>query len=69
MALCGIECIELTTRGINNLGLNFFYNKQVENVENFAKHIINMEKVFNFWPMANPTIQGKITIPKTLALS
>ena len=69
MELCGMECIDLTNNSGKILGIHFSYNKKIENEENFIKFIKKIENVFKIWRVRNLTVQGKITIFKTLAIS
>ena len=43
--LCGIECIDLT----KNSGIHFFYNKKIENEEDFVKLIKKIENIPKIW--------------------
>ena len=63
--LCGIECIDLTKIS----GIHSFYNKKIENEENFVKLIKKIENVLKIWRKRNLTVQDKINIFKTLAIS
>ena len=69
MELCGMECIDLTKNSIKILGIHFSYNKKIENEVNFIKFVKKIENVLKIWRLRNLTIQGKITIFKTLAIS
>ena len=69
LELCGMECIDLTKNSVKILGIHFSYNKKIENEENFIKIIKKIENVLKIWRIRNLTIQGKITIFKTLAIS
>ena len=69
MALCGMDCIDLTKKTIKILGIHFSYNKKLETEENFIRHVWKIEKVLKLWRMRNLTLEGKITIFKTLAIS
>ena len=51
------------------LGIHFSYNKKIENEENFIKLIKKIENVLKIWRIRNLTVQDKITIFKTLAIS
>ena len=51
------------------LGIHFSYNKKIEDEENFIKLIKKIENVLKIWRIRNLTVQGKITIFKTLAIS
>ena len=69
VALCGMQCINLKEETLKILGIHFSYNENREHEENFKKHIVKMEKVLKMWKMRNLTIEGKITIFKSLAIS
>ena len=69
MALCGAKCVDLANFSIKILGVHYSYNKQVQNDQNFLNHISKIESVLKIWRMRNLTIQGKITVFKTLAIS
>ena len=69
VALCRMECIDLTTKTIKILGIHFSYNNNVKNNKNFMKHIRKIEQVLKLWRMRYLSIEGKITVFKTLALS
>ena len=62
-----MEICEQKTR--YSLDIHFSYNKKIENEENFIKLIKKIENVLKIWKTRNLTVQGKITIFKTLAIS
>ena len=68
MELCGTECIDLTRNSVKTLGIHFSYDKKIENEENFIKLIKKIENVLKIWRIRNLTVQGQITIFKTLAI-
>ena len=69
MTVCGIKCIDITTETINILSAHFCNNQKLKTQKNFVKSITNMQHVLNLWRMRNITLEGKIIIFKTLALS
>ena len=69
VAVSEIKCIELTKDAIKILGIFFSYSKNIELEQNFKKTIIVIEKVLRMWRRRNLTLEGKIIIFKTLALS
>ena len=69
LGLCVMKCINLKDETIKILGVHFSYNESKENEESFKKHIIKIENVLRMWKMRNLTIEGRITIFKTLAIS
>ena len=49
LALCGMDCIDLTKTAIQILGMH--YKKKLETEENFIKHVQKIEKVLKLWRM------------------
>ena len=49
LALCGMDCIDLTKTAIQILGMH--YKKKLETEENFMKHVQKIEKVLKLWRM------------------
>ena len=45
------------------------YSKRLENDENYKRYIIKFETLLKLWRMRQLTIEGKILIFKTLAIS
>ena len=62
LALCGMDCIDLTKKTIKILGIHFSYNKKLETEENFIRHVRKIETVLKLWGMGNLTVEGKINI-------
>ena len=56
-------------RYCQNIELQFAYNKKIQNEKNFYKVILDTQNILNLWWMRSLTIEGKITIFKTLILS
>ena len=69
LAVCGMKNIDLTVDAIKILGLYFSYNQIIQNDLNFCKTISKIQSVLKVWRMRNLTLEGKITIFKSLALS
>ena len=69
LALCSMDCIDVTKKTIKVLGIHFSYNKKLETEENVIRHVWKIEKVLKLWRMRNLTAEGKTTILKTLAIS
>ena len=69
MALCGMERVNLKNSTIKILGIHFLYSKRLENDENYKRYIIKFETLLKLWRMRQLTIEGKILIFKTLAIS
>ena len=64
-----MECVNLNNNTIKILGIHFSYNKSLENDENYKRYIIKIEKLLKLWRMRQLTIEVKILIFKTLAIS
>ena len=69
IALCGMECVNLKNNTIQILGIHFSYNRSLGNDENYRRYIIKIEKLLKLWRMRQLTIEGKILVFKTLAMS
>ena len=69
VAVCGMNCIDLTTETTKILGIHFSYNSQVQNEQNYLNTVKSIEKVLKLWRMRNLLLAGKITVFKTLAIS
>ena len=69
VALCGMKCIDLTKNSIKILGIHFSYNKKFQDDMNFCDTIKNISNVTKLWRMQNLSLEGKITVFKTLAVS
>ena len=57
MALFGMQCISLNEQTVKIWGIQFSYNKKLEEEKNFNNHIIKMRDL---------TIEGKIVIFKAI---
>ena len=69
VALCGMRCVNLHEDTTKILGIHYWYNKQLENEENFKKYITKIENVLKLWRARNLSLEEKITVFKSLALS
>ena len=69
MAVCGIQCVDLVSDTIKILGTHFSYNEKLKEERNFCLIIANIRRVLKLWKLQNLTLEGKILIFKTLALS
>ena len=68
VALCALRCENLYEDTIKILGIHYSYNKQLENDENFKKYISKIENALKLWRARNLSLEGKITVFKSLAL-
>ena len=64
-----MDCIDLPKKTMKVLGTHFSRNKKLETEENFIRPVREIEKVLKLWRMRNLTLEVKITIFKTLAIS
>ena len=68
MELCGMESIDLIKNSVKILGIHFYYNKKIENEENFIKLIMKIENILkilrtrNLIPHTNIDQLNKIQI-------
>ena len=69
MGLCGMNCIDLTEDVIKILGIYFSYNKKLELEKNFLNHIAKIQNILKLWKLRNLTIEGRIVVFKSLAIS
>ena len=69
MALCGMDCISLTEDVIKILDIYFSYNKKLEQEKNFLNHIVKIQNILKLWKLRNLTIEGRIVVFKSLAIS
>ena len=69
IVLCGMECVNLKNNTIKILGIHFSYYRSLENDENYRRYITKIEKLLKLWRMRQLTIEGKILVFETLAIS
>ena len=69
VALCGMKNINLTKESIKILEVHIFYNEKIQDDLNCTKTIKNLSNVIKLWHMRKLTLEGKITIFKSLAIS
>lgn len=69
MALCGMKSINLKYDFIKILGVCYSYNKEVENEKNFMNHIKQIQNILKTWRTRDLSLEGKVTIFKSLAIS
>ena len=69
VALCGLKNIVLTEECIKILGVHISYNKNLQDDMNFCNTVKNIYNVVRIWRLRNLSLEGKITIFKTLAIS
>ena len=69
VALCGMKCANLNNETVKILGVHFSYNKNIEQDKNFSEHILKIESILKLWRMRQLTLEGRITVFKSLAIS
>ena len=69
VAVCGMRCIDLNVDTLKILGTHFSYNKKLKDEKNFYKTVTDMQRVLKIWKMRRLTLEGKIVIFKTIAIS
>ena len=69
VALCGLKSVNLTKERIKILGVHLSYNEKLQNELNFCTAIKNICNVIKLWRMRHLSLEGKITIFNSLAIS
>ena len=62
-----MKCVNLINGTVKILGVQFSYNKNLQQDKNFCEHIIKVENILKLWCMRQLTLEGRITIFKSLA--
>ena len=68
MALCGMECTDLTSDVINFKYL-LFSQQKLEQKKNFFNHTVKIQSILKLWKLRNLSIEGRIVVFKSLAIS
>ena len=69
MAVSGMQSVDLTRDALKILGVYFSYNINLMNQKNYCQAITNIHGILKIWRMRNLSIEGKIVVFKTLAIS
>ena len=69
VALCGMKCVNLNNETVKILGVHFSYNKNLEQDKKFSDYILKIESILKLWRMRQLTLEGRITVFKSLAIS
>ena len=69
MTVCDMQTVYLTKDAIKILGIYFSYNINLMNQKNYCKAITSIHGILKLWRMRNLSIEGKIVVFKTLAIS
>ena len=64
-----MRCIDLNVDTLKILGTHFSYNEKLKEEKNFYKIVTDMQRVLKIWKMRRLTLEGKIVIFKTIAIS
>ena len=69
VALCGLKSVNLTKESIKILSVHLSHNEKLQIELNFCTTIKNISNVIKLWRMRHLSLEGKITIFKSLAIS
>ena len=69
VALCGMKCFNRNNQTVKILGVYRPYNKNLEQDKNFCEHVVKKENILKLWRMRQLTLEGTITVFKSLAAS
>ena len=69
MAVCGMRCTDLNNDMLKIFGTHFSYNEKLKVEKFFYKTATDIQQVLKIWKMRNLTLEGKIVIFKTTAIS
>ena len=69
VALCGMKSVNINIETIKILGTHFSYDKIFQQEKNFFDHITKIKNVLKVWRMRDLSIEDKITVFKSLAIS
>ena len=64
-----MKCIDLRNEAIKILGVYFSYNQEIKDDKNFYNIIANIQGALNLWRIRNLTLEGRIILFKTFAIS
>ena len=68
-AVCGMKNIDLTKDALKINGNSFSYNKAIQNKLNFRTTISKIQAVLKLWRMRKLSLERKIIVFKSLAIS
>ena len=69
VAVCGMKCIDLYNDSIKVTRIHFTYNKEKRHEKQILESITKIQNVLKVWRMCRLTLEGKIIVFKTLAIS
>ena len=64
-----MRCVDLKNDTLKILRTDFSYNEKLREDINFCTTATNIQQVLEIWKMRNLTLEGKMVIFKTLAIS
>ena len=64
-----MRCVDRKIDTLKILGTHFSFNEKLKNEKTFYTTVKNIQRVLKIWKMGNLTLEGKIVIFKTLAIS
>ena len=68
-SLCGMKSVDLKKYSMEILGIHFSYDKTLMYEQNVVETISKIQKLLQVWRQRNLTLEGKMVIFKTLAIS
>ena len=69
VAVCAMKCVVVCKDTIRVTRLHFSYNTTKQGDKNFLETISKIQNVLKIWRMQSLTLEGKIIVFKTLAIS
>ena len=69
VALCGLKSLDLTKESVKILGVHISYNKKLQDDINVCTVVKNICNMIKYWRMRHLSLEGKITIFKSLAIT
>ena len=69
VAVCGMRCTDLNIDTLKILSTHFSFNDKLKEEKNFYKIVTDMQRVLKIWKMRKLTLERKIVIFKTIAIS
>ena len=69
IAVCVMKNIDLTKDAVKIIGISFSYNEASQNELNFRTTISKIQSVLKLWRMRRLSLEGKIIVFKSLAIS
>ena len=64
-----MKCLDLTKECIKVLGVHILYNRTLQDHKSFCDTVKNISNIIKLWRMSHLSLEGKIAIFKSLAIS